>query len=158
MKHSLPILFTLALGMNASAQGKTDIVVPEPVKAAFAKQFPKAEGANWEMEDKDFEAGFKMSSVKYSAVYSAAGKWMETEHKIKVEAMPEAVQKAIAANYADHKVEGAEQVERPDGIFYEVDLEKGEHEMEVLFSVDGNVVKTKMENEDKNEQGEDDKD
>lgn len=159
MKTYLIIATTFALGMSASAQDKTAITVPEPVKAAFAKQFPKAESAKWEMEDKtDYEAEFKMSGTKYSAKYSAAGKWMETEHKIKADALPDPVKKAIAASYADHKVEGAEMAETPDGVVYEVDLEKGDSEMEVVFNADGKVLKTMMEDGDKKEKGKEDDD
>ncbi|MBK7385133.1 MAG: PepSY-like domain-containing protein [Flavobacteriales bacterium] len=157
MKNLIPTLLALAVTASACAQKPATIVVPEAVKAAFAEQFPKAEGTAWEMESKtEYEAGFKMGGMKYSAVFTAEGKWMETEHKIKTDALPETVKKAIATNYADHKVEGAEQVERADGTFYEVDLEKGETEIEVLFNADGKVMKTKVEEEDKDSPGEDD--
>ena len=105
------------------------------------------------MEDKtDYEADFKLSGVKYSATYSATGKWMETEHKIKAEALPDPVKKAIAASYADHKMGSAEMAETPEGTMYEVDLENGEHEMEVVFNADGKVVKSKIEKENRNTQ------
>ena len=162
MKHALPFLLTIALAANACGQSKTAITVPEPVKAAFTKQFPKAENAKWEMEDKtDYEAEFKMSGMKYSAKYSAAGKWMETEHKIKAEALPDPVKKAIAASYADHKIESAEMAETPDGVVYEVDLESrnaagGDSELEVVFNAEGKVLKSMVEDEDKNEKGKDD--
>ena len=160
MKTYLILTTTFAFIMNASAQDKTAITVPEPVKAAFTKQFPKAENAKWEMEDKtDYEAEFKMSGMKYSAKYSAAGKWMETEHKIKAEALPDPVKKAIAASYADHKIEGAEMAETPDGVVYEVDLESrnaagGDSELEVVFNAEGKVLKSMVEDE--NEKGKDD--
>lgn len=155
MKTCLMIATAFALGMSAHAQNNKPITVPEPVKTAFIKQFPKAEGTAWEMESKtEYEAEFKMGGMKYSAVYSAEGKWMETEHKIKTEALPAAVQKMIASTYADHKVKGAEMAETPDGTVYEVDMEKGEHEMEVVFNTDGKVLKSKVE-EDKDADGED---
>jgi len=147
------IAMLLLAGLTSTAQDKDIVNVPEAVKSAFAQRFPKAEGTKWELEDKtDYEAGFKQAGVKYSAKFSATGAWMETEHKIKKEALPELVQKALAANYAGYKVEGAEQAETPEGMFYEVDLEKGEQEMEVLFSADGKVVKSQVEEE----HGEDD--
>lgn len=152
MKIHLIIATTLSLGMSVSAQDKAPITVPEPVKAAFTKQFPQAENAKWEMEDKtDYEAEFKMSGVKYSAKYNAAGTWMETEHKIKTEALPDAVKKSIATNYADHKTEKAELTETPEGVFYEVDLEKAGLEVEVVFGMDGKVLKSKEEKRNKEE-------
>jgi hypothetical protein len=154
MKNLLPVALILALSSSACAQKLNETDVPQPVKTSFAKQFPKAESAKWELEDKtDYEVNFKHAGQKMSAKYSAAGKWMETEQDITEAELPEPVRKAIAANYADHKMEGAEKAETPEGTVYEVDLEKGEHEMEVVFNADGKVLKTKVENENKSEKG-----
>ncbi len=157
MKNLLPAALILALSASACAQKMNETDVPQPVRTSFAKQFPKAESPKWELEDKtDYEVNFKQAGQKISAKYSAAGTWMETEQKIAAAELPEPVRKAIAANYADHKMEGAEKAETPEGTLYEVDLEKGEHEMEVVFNADGKVLKTKMEEEDKKDQGKDD--
>ena len=151
MKYVFPALLSLTLSVTACAQDKGEVIVPEPVKAAFAKQFPKAEGAKWEMEDKtDYEAEFKMNVSKYSAKFDAKGTWIETEHKIKQEELPAPVQQALKSNYADHKVEGAEVAETPEGTIYEVALEKADHEMEVVFNAAGKVLNTKVEEDDKN--------
>jgi len=150
MKTYLILATTFTFGMSVSAQDNAPITVPETVKAAFTKQFPKAENAKWEMEDKtDYEVNFKQTGQKMSSKYSAQGKWMETEQGITEADLPEPVRKAIAASYADHKVEGAEKAETPEGTVYEVDLEKGEHEMEVVFNADGKVLKAKIEEGDK---------
>ena len=152
MNYALPTLLMLSLSMNASAQNMSDTEVPQAVKAAFLKQFPKAEHAKWEMEDKkDYEVNFKQAGVEWSAKYDASAKWMETEHSVKVDALPEAVRKALTANYGTHKVEAAEVAETPEGTVYEVDLEKGKEELEVVFSADGKVIKSKVEEEDKEE-------
>ncbi|MBL0128833.1 MAG: PepSY-like domain-containing protein [Flavobacteriales bacterium] len=157
MKNLIPTLLALAITASACAQKPATIVVPEAVKAAFVEQFPKAEGTAWEMESKtEYEAGFKMGGMKYSAVYSTEGKWMETEHKIKVEALPEGVRKSLAVNYPDHKIEGAELSETPDGTVFEVDLEKGKDELEVVFNADGKVLKSKVEDDEKGKKDEED--
>ncbi len=159
MNYALPTLLMLSLSMNASAQKVSDADVPQPVKAAFMKQFPKAEHAKWEMEDKkDYEVNFTQAGKKWSATYAADAKWLETEHAIKPEELPAPVRAAIAASYADHKLEAAELVESPQGTTYEVDLEKGEHSMEVVFSADGKVLKSLVEEEDEKDEGPDEKD
>lgn len=142
------ITMLMLAGLTTTAQDKDIVTVPEAVKTAFAQRFPKAEGTKWEQEDKtDYEAAFKLGGMKYSAKYAAAGTWMETEHGIKREALPEPVRNTLATSYAGHEVEGVEQVETPDGTHFEVDLEKRDQEMEVRFSADGKVVKTKVEDE-----------
>ena len=146
MNHALPTLLMLSLSMNACAQKVSEADVPQPVKAAFMKQFPKAEHAKWEMESKtEYEVNFKQEGTDRSATYATDGAWMETEHTIKADALPDAVRKAIAAGYADHKLGKVEVAETPKGTVYEVDMEKGEHSMEVVFSADGKVMETKVE-------------
>lgn len=158
MKYKLPTMLLIALSATAQGQTPAALNVPAPVKAAFAKRFPKAEGPKWEMEDKkDFEADFKQDGDKWSACFAPDGAWLETEHAIKAEALPEAVRKTIAAKYADHKLKEAEQAETPKGMVYEVEFAKGEHEMEVVFSADGTVVRSKEENEDGEKDDEDEK-
>lgn len=159
MNYALPTLLMLSLSMNGYAQKVSEADVPQPVKAAFMKQFPKAEHAKWEMEDKkDYEVNFTQGGTKWSAKYAADAKWLETEHAMKLDELPAAVRTAIATNYADYKVEGAEVAESPQGTVYEVDLEKGEHTMEVVFAADGKVLKSVVEEEDEENEGPDEKD
>ncbi len=133
----------------ASAQRLADDKVPAVVKAAFTKQFPKAENAKWEMESKtEYEVNFKQAGTDRSATYGTDGVWLETEHAIKAEALPEPVRKAIAAGYADHKVKGIDVAESPKGTMYEVDMEKGEQSMEVVFDSNGKVLDSKVEEDD----------
>lgn len=159
MNNKLPVLLLVALSTTAHGQTTGPVNVPVPVKAAFAKRFPKAEGAKWELEDKkDYEADFKQDGNKWSACFASDGAWLETEHAIKTDALPEAVRETIAAKYADHKLKEAEQAETPKGTVYEVEFAKGEHEMEVVFSADGTVVRSKEENEDGEKDEQDEKD
>ncbi len=130
----------------ANAQRLADDKVPAVVKAAFTKQFPKAEHAKWEMESRtEYEVNFKQGGADRSATYGTDGTWLETEQAIKADALPEPVRKAIAAGYADHKVKGIDVAESPKGTVYEVDMEKGEESLEVVFAADGKVLESKME-------------
>lgn len=148
MKMLLPITAMLALSITACGQKLSESEVPQPVKAAFAKQFPGAERAKWELEDKkDYEVNFKQGGSAMSAKYSADGKWLETEQAIQAAMLPAAVHDAIAKDYAGHKLEEIERAERPDGLFYEVELEKGEQTLDVVFAPDGRVVKRTVSEE-----------
>lgn len=150
----LPALFACT---RSNGQHMAEEKVPLAVKTAFATRFPKAEHVKWELEDgKDFEAAFKQDAVEWSATYTADATWLSTEHAIKAEALPEPVRKAIDADYAGHKMEDAEVLETPEGTFYEVDLEKGEHSMEVVFAPDGKMVRAREEDEETKDDEEDD--
>ena len=153
MKTQLMILSVLAISATACGQKVSEAVVPLHVKTAFLKQFAMAELARCEMETMtEFEVNFKQGAEAMSATYVTAGQWMETEKDIEMEALPEAVRNTIASKYQDQKLEGISHVESPKGIFYEVDMEKGETSMEVVFSTDGQVIKEKVEEQDNDEE------
>ena len=146
MKTPLLILSLLALSATACGQKVTEADVPQPVKAAFMKQFPKADKARWEMETKtEYEVNFKQGAEDMSATYGAAGQWLETEKDIKADALPGPVRKTLADRYAGHKVKDLSYVESPKGKFYEADIEKGEKSMEIVFNADGTVFKENVE-------------
>lgn len=152
MKTPLMILSLMALSATASAQKMSEADVPQPVKAAFMKQFPKAEHAKWEKETvTEYEVNFKQGAEEMSATYGTSGQWMETEKDLKMADLPAAVRKTIAEKYADQKTGDISHVDSPKGEMYEVDMKKGEKSMEVVFSKDGKVMKEKMEEKGKDE-------
>lgn len=148
MKYALPAILLLGSCFNAEGQQPGPVDAPAPVKAAFAKRFPKAAATRWDLEDKkDYEADFTQDGIKWSACFAPDGSWLETEHAIKSDALPEAVRRTIATDYAGQRMKEVEQADTPKGILYEVEFAKGEREMEVVFAADGSVVRTKEENE-----------
>lgn len=157
MKTSLMILAVLALSATACAQKVNEADVPQPVKAAFMKQFPKADHAHWGMESKtEYEVEFKQGAEEMSATYGTAGQWMETEKDLKMAELPAAVRKTIAEKYADQKTGDISHVDSPKGEMYEVDMENGEKSMEVVFSTDGKVLKEMVEEKGNDEDNDND--
>ena len=152
MNYALPTLLMLSLSMNACGQKISDTAVPQPVRAAFQKQFPSAEKVKWEMEDKTkYEAVFNQSGTESSASYGANGNWLETETAVKEAALPAAVRATLASKYPGHKLSAFERLETPEGTMYEVEAEKGEHTVEVKLAADGKVLKVAEVEEEKGE-------
>jgi len=152
MKKVLIAIALLVTGF-AQAQKLKESEVPKAVKDSFAKRFPNLKGVEWSKESEtEFEAEFKNAGKEQSANFDQAGKWLVTETEIKKADLPQAVQASIAKEFAGYKVEEVEKVETAnDGIQYEVALEKGESNYEVLLSADGKVLKKeeKKEKDDK---------
>lgn len=139
----------------AQAQKLKESEVPKAVKDSFDKRFDNAKGVEWSKESEtEFEAEFKNAGKEQSANFDQAGKWLVTETEIKKTDLPQAVQVAIAKEFAGYKIEEAEKVETAnEGTQYEVAVEKDELNYEVVFSSAGKVLKK----EDKKEK-DDDKD
>ena len=125
---------------------------PTEVQKAFADKFPEAKSVKWEKEsDGGWEAEFKMNGNKVSVEFDSKGAWSQTETEIKTSELPEAVRDAIKSNFEGYTADEAEMVETADGeVNYEVDMEKGKAELEVLFAADGKVLKKMRETEDDN--------
>lgn len=138
---AVAVLLTAAFQVNAQD-------VPQKVKEEFGKKFPNAQKVKWDKEnDTEWEAEFKMNGKEYSANFTNDGTWKETEQEIKVSELPDAVKKTLEKEFAGYKIEEAEISETPQGTFYEVEVEKGKQEFEVLLSKDGKVLKKEEEKE-----------
>lgn len=140
------------IGGLAQAQKLKENEVPKAVKESFVKRFPKAKEVKWSKESAtEFEAEFEIDETGQSVNFDQAGKWLVTETEIKSSQLPAAVQATITKEFAGYKIEEAEKAETSDkGMFYEVELEKGELNYEVQISSEGKVLK-KTEKKEKGE-------
>ncbi|NLR82426.1 PepSY-like domain-containing protein [Chitinophaga eiseniae] len=122
MKHYL-MFGCLLLSMPAFAQKISESKVPAAVKAAFSSKFPAATGVKWEMEQKNYEAGFKENHQHISAVFDTKGTWMETETPIPATDLPEAARKYIARHYKGIRMKETARIEKADGtVNYEAEI------------------------------------
>ena len=155
MRYLIIALFFLPL-LATALHAQTD--VPSAVTAAFKAKFPGAEKPSWDKEDAGtYEAEFSLNGHKMSALFDRSGSWKETETRIEVKDLPSAVARKISKKFSGYDVEDAERIEDAKGhTSYEVGLEKGNTNLEVVFSADGQVLKQKAEKEnDQNERDED---
>lgn len=147
----------LAIPLFFAIQGLTQTSVPDAVASAFQQNFPSARAIEWEEEEQGiFEVDFKQNKQKHSASFDASGKWLATETEIKKSALPDAVRQSINKTFSGYELDEAEKVETPDGLAYEVELEKeegdAEIEVEALFSADGKLLKqSKAEEEEEDD-------
>jgi len=143
----LAFVLCLAVNVVTLAQKIKMANLPEPIKAAFKVKFPAATGVKWEKEnDKEFEAEFKLGKVEHSAKFDATGNWIETETEIEKSDLPVSALEYIAKNYTGYHIDEAEKVEHSTkGNLFEVEVEKGESEMELIFDSTGKFLEEKVE-------------
>lgn len=147
MKKLVFVMLGVAMALTqACAQSKHD--APQKVKSAFAQKFPDAQKVKWEMEEEnEWEAEFKLNGEEYSASFATDGTWKETESEIEASALPSAVTNTLKKEFGEYKIEEAELSETPKGKFYEVELEKGETDIEAVISANGKLIKKEIEKE-----------
>lgn len=111
---------------------------PAAVKAAFTKAFPNATKIKYEKEDGNYEVSFVDKGNEMSVIYNAKGALQESEHEMKVSALPPAITAYMKEHYKGISVKGAAKITKTDGsINYEAAL-KGK---DVIFDANGKFIK-----------------
>jgi len=140
MKTSILVLSAVVL-LGLTACGQSGKEVPEAVKSAFSQKFAEASHVKWDKEnDHEWEAEFIMNGMEYSANFENSGVWTETEYKINLGDMPEAVRKSLDNESAGAKIEESEVCETKDGKVYEFVIRTGENETELQINDAGKIL------------------
>jgi len=129
----------------AQAQNFKEAEAPAAVKDAFINFFPDAADVTWSKGNaNEFEAKFTSDGAKHAVNFDAAGNWLGTEKEIKKADLPENVVETIKKELPDYDLGNAKQMENPSiGIFYEVEVGKGESKYDAQLSIDGRVLGVK---------------
>ena len=140
-------LLVIAIGTGIYAFS-TGIDVPQKVKYAFAKKFPKAKRVKWAKEsDTEWEAEFKLKGTEYSANFLEDGSWQETEREINIKTIPVNIKNTLESEFSAYQIEEAAISETLNGSMYEFELEKREEELEVVIGMNGKVIKNEISKE-----------
>jgi hypothetical protein len=138
------LAFTLVFSMTLFAQTKTKenkISVPSVVSSSFQKEFPNKK-ANWQIEDGDYEAAFKLNGGDASAVYDKSGHRKELEIGIKLSELPLTVLDYLKKNYPSDKItETAKITDDKNTLTYETEIRKSGKNYDVLFDASGKFIK-----------------
>jgi hypothetical protein len=142
MKKMVSMLIVLALcSMIGVAQKLSPSKVPQNVRKTFSKEFPRASGITWMMEDSTYEVNFLLNTVKNSVKYDKTAKWLEKEAAIKISDLPKPIKAAMKKEFPGFKATEGEKVELPDTtIQYHLGISKKEEAYEVQFSATGDVL------------------
>ena len=149
MKQILLVLCVLSLGcLPVSAQTMQQRGVPAVVLNAFQQQFPKARDVEWErMRDGNYEVEFDngVFGRDNEVIISPEGKLLRHQEDLTSSSLPDAVKKKIKEEFSEYRVDGATKVDADGTITYEVELERRQGDLKVVFAADGTVVKERMD-------------
>lgn len=117
------------------AQNLKEKEVPQSVQRAFQQKYPDQKKVEWELEDKRYEAEFKVSGKEVEVCFDEQGQWIETCTELDEADMPENLKRFLDKNYAGYAVKELMLVKTAnDETFYELELRKGRSECELRFN------------------------
>lgn len=152
LKSIIAVSLILFLASCAKYSGKLNHKsIPEPVRKSFAAEFPDTEDIEWEKEGEHYEAEYEEKGVEKTVILDANGKIIATTTEISVDDLPRAIVDYVNNNYSGHAIDEAERGENEEGSFFEVEIEKDDLEIELMFDKEGNFMSEAIENEDEDE-------
>lgn len=144
MKMHMINLFALMILSTGTvlAQDIPQSEVPEKVLRSFNEKFPKASDVEWEREGDLFQVDFDMGFfADHDAWFDASGTMTRHKEEISKSDLPAAVANAIAAQYAEYRIDDVDRITESGKVSYKVELERGEEDRNVYFSEDGTFIR-----------------
>ena len=107
MKKVTTILAATILFFTATAFATAPEVASTTVKAAFTKDFAKAENATWQKKENVYFVSFMLNEKSVTVAYNENGEIAGTSRIIKKEELPMGVALQIAKNYSGYEIGNA---------------------------------------------------
>jgi hypothetical protein len=150
MKTVIYLVIALLL-ISCSKEGSKTTDQPEAVQNAFKSQYSNAKKVNWENDGELYIVEFETDKMEKEVTYDKSGKIMEVEWEIAVSDLPSTIQEYIENNYPEYEIEEAEKMEKDSKIYFEVEIEGDDEELELIFDSNGSFLRVEPDDEDEEE-------
>jgi hypothetical protein len=119
--------------------------VPNAVRMAFQKVYPKATIQGCAKEVEAARTAYEISSIegktRRDILYYEDGTLIIVEEAIDAADLPKPVQQAVGEALADHTIELVEKLIRDDTVTFEIQSKHGDVALEIVFDGTGKVLK-----------------
>lgn len=146
MKTIIVALAIVLAVTQGNAQKINTKDVPVNIKSSLEKNYA-VKDVDWSKEGANYEASFEQKGTEISVVLDGIGSILETEREIKKSELPSAIHDLLKKDYATFEIEETAKIESKGEIKYEVEVEKGKQTFDLIFDVNGKLLK-KLSKED----------
>lgn len=127
--------------ITSSAPENNTPTIISNAKEYVLDKYPGAVIRSAEYDDNGLiEVEFLHESIVKDAYFNSKGEWQYTEWDVAVKNLPQAVTSAVAAAYPDYRIDDADFIEKASGNYYKLDIEKGNYEILLFVTSDGNII------------------
>ena len=139
MKKLLPILFISLFSLLACEE--ENITINNYIRD-FIEQ--KYNGARILYAEKDFNGEVDVEIIhdnkKEEVKFNSKNNWISTTWDVSINELPDAARESIINRYPEYRIDDIDYVERPDGDYYKVELEKGEWDKTLFVTANGEIL------------------
>ncbi|MDR2383742.1 MAG: PepSY-like domain-containing protein [Prevotellaceae bacterium] len=122
-----------------------DATPPAKTAVKFRADFPKASDVEWEVADSIYEVEFDVKFRDWKAYYDAEGNLLMTIEEIYRSELPAVVKNAAEAKYPKYHFEDIDKIRRGTEVFYKIEMELRDTEIELLIQADGRIIDEKTD-------------
>ncbi|HZJ74521.1 MAG TPA: PepSY-like domain-containing protein [Perlabentimonas sp.] len=142
-KTAIQLVAIIVLGTGyIGAQDIPQSKVPSVVINSFIKEFPKARDVEWELKGNQYNVEFEVGFfTDFEAWFTNTGSLIRYTENISSSKLPEAVKRTIKSDFPKYRIDDAEKITENNVVTYRVELEKRDHEVNLIFSENGIIVK-----------------
>jgi len=114
--------------------------IPSVVLNGFTEKFTKATNVEWEKMADVFEAEFEVDRVDYNAILNLEGTIVKYKYTISYDALPQAVQASITADYDSTKIDEIELIQISETSYYQVEFDAEPNDNKIIFEESGETA------------------
>src|SRR5690242_12832102 len=140
MKKIVAIAALIFFGGVAVAQEATTCHVPRPVKEAFSCLYPDIKIVNWEFDELNYTASFKLDGKAIALLFDEMGSVVEVKNEIKLFELPLDVNQLLRKEYADWHLGKASQIDASGTSYFEAVVQKEDATMVLVFNQHGGLL------------------
>lgn len=116
-------------------------LIPDALKNQLAALYPDALFLEYDVDKDEVEVDILDGNIHKEVVFTSAYDWLYTEWEIHIADIPTTLLQVFQASaYADYAIDEVHLYEKPTGVFYQFELEKGEQEINITFTEEGILI------------------
>ncbi len=134
-------------------QGCENDDLPNPggnkeVESTFKSMYSGVTRVEWEKKGNYWVVDFWKESKEMEAWFETNGNWYQTETDISFAELPETIKNSFqSGEYKDWRIDDVDMFEQKDSEpFYILDVEKGNQDYDLHYSIDGTLIKAVPDN------------
>jgi hypothetical protein len=122
-----------------------DVLPPAELQQKFKSDFAGAYDVEWETSGDIYEVEFDIRFKDYKGYYDKKGDLLMYTQEIRGSGLPAIVKNAATSKYPGYRFEDLKKIQRGSEIFYKMEMERGDTEIELLMKSDGTIINEKLD-------------